>query len=70
MDNFPATHTVHWPSGPVNCCETHALQLLGLAKMLGTHIGVTIASGSPQCGNCQNEADEKRSAPNGSVRQP
>lgn len=57
MDNFPATKTVHWASGPVNACEHHAAQLVGLAGFLGTHVGVTPAPDGSQCGNCQNECD-------------
>lgn len=23
-NKYPATCVVHWPSGPVNCCDNHA----------------------------------------------
>lgn len=52
---YPATKTVHWPSGPVNACDDHAAQIVGLAKFLGSHVGVTAAPDGAQCGNCQNE---------------
>lgn len=53
---FAATHTVHWQSGPVDACETHARQLVGLARLLGSHVGVTAARIGAVCVNCQNEA--------------
>ena len=55
--NYPATHIVHWPTGPVPCCEKHAKGLVGLANMLGSHVGVTInLDTSLKCTNCINEA--------------
>lgn len=53
---FPATRTVHWPSGPVNACDNHAAQLVELSNFLGAHVGVTAAPNDSQCANCQNEA--------------
>lgn len=38
---YPATHVAHWATGPVNCCEEHAKQLVGLGKFMGSHIAVT-----------------------------
>lgn len=56
---YPATKTVHWPSGPVNACDEHASQLLGLAGFLGSHVGVTAAPDGAECSNCANEAKLK-----------
>lgn len=53
---FPATKIVHWPSGPVAASDDHAKQLLVLAAMLGSHVGVTVARDGSECGNCRNEA--------------
>jgi hypothetical protein len=53
---FPATKIVHWATGPVAACDLHASQLVGLARFLGGHVGVTIASPDQECGNCRNEA--------------
>ena len=56
---FPATRTVHWPSGPVDCCEKHARQLAGLNEALGGgHIAHTHAPEGAECVNCVNEAKE------------
>lgn len=53
---FPATCTVHWASGPVNTCEKHALALIGLGKMLGSHIVATVLKSPAECSNCKAEA--------------
>jgi hypothetical protein len=53
---FPATRVVHWPSGPVAACDQHSLALLGLARFLGSHVGVTNAQPGEECANCRNEA--------------
>lgn len=52
---YPATKTVHWPSGPIHACDNHASQLVGLANMLGSHVGVTVAPEFAECTNCKNE---------------
>lgn len=52
---YPATMTVHWPTGPVNCCEAHGRALVGLSNMLGSHVGVTKLTEPAQCSNCVNE---------------
>jgi hypothetical protein len=49
-----ATKTVHWPTGPVNCCDDHAAQLVGLGNYLGSYIAVTAAPYGSECGNCKN----------------
>ncbi len=53
---FPATHTVHWPSGPVDVCGEHASQLIALGNVMGSHIVATVAPEGAECVNCQNEA--------------
>lgn len=57
-DLFPATHVVHWATGPVNCCEKHANELIQLSKFLGGHTIATKAEEGAQCDNCINEAKE------------
>jgi len=52
---YPATHTVHWPTGPVHACEKHARQLVGLSNFLGGHVATTIAPPDSTCENCRNE---------------
>jgi len=52
---FPATRTVHCPSGPVNCCDDHAHGLTTLMQMLGAHIVHTEAPEGAMCSNCVNE---------------
>ncbi len=59
---FPATHTVHWPSGPVDACAEHAAQLIGLAKFTGAHVVATEAGEGAECGNCVNEATQIEAA--------
>lgn len=55
--SFPATHIAHWPTGPVNCCERHANDLVKLSNFLGSHLAVTIpAEDGSTCKNCENEA--------------
>ena len=52
---YPATKIVHWPTGPVNCCDEHAKQLVALGKVIGTHVGVTDAATGARCKNCEHE---------------
>lgn len=53
---YPATHIVHWVTGPVACCEDHANQLIGLGQYLGGHVIATVNSdASVECMNCVNE---------------
>jgi len=54
-NEYPATVTVHWPTGPVDCCEDHADQLVAMGNFLGTHIAKTYAPEDAQCENCKNE---------------
>ncbi len=55
-EKYPATQTVHWPSGPVDACDEHARQLLDGAKFLGSHVVASKAAPGSQCGNCINVA--------------
>ena len=57
--SFPATRTVHYPSGPTNACDEHAAQLTGLMRFLGGHVVHTAAPDGAQCDNCVNEAKDK-----------
>ncbi len=59
MSDFPATKIVHWPSGPVAACDEHAAQLVKVGNVMGSHIAVTFADESAECGNCRNEASAK-----------
>ena len=61
MAEFPATHTVHWPSGPVDTCEKHARDLIGIGNFLGSHIVATKAADGAECSNCANEAETETS---------
>ncbi len=56
MSEYPASLTVHWPSGPVNCCASHAEKLVATGNFLGYHVGVTEAPQDSVCTNCENEA--------------
>lgn len=52
---YPATLVVHWPTGPVDCCEEHGKKLVALGNMLGGHTAVTEAWEGAECSNCVNE---------------
>ena len=60
MAEFPATHTVHWVTGPVDCCADHAEKLASLGSFMGSHIPVTPAGPDAECKNCKNEAEGGR----------
>lgn len=56
---YPAECIVHWPTGPVACCEKHGEQLIELGNFLGSHIVATKltpleAAANLQCVNCLN----------------
>lgn len=56
----PATRTVHWPTGPIDCCEEHARQLIMLNGILGGgHIVHTHVKEGTTCVNCENEAKKE-----------
>lgn len=55
---YPAVCIVHWPSGPIYCCNLHAHALIHLSRFMGGHTvktKLTKADGKPQCSNCINE---------------
>lgn len=52
---YPATVVVHWATGPVDCCEQHANQLVALGNMLGGHTPASKAKEGAECSNCINE---------------
>ena len=54
---YPATATVHWPSGPVDACHQHARELVALSSFMGAHVAVTHAPAGAQCSNCMNESN-------------
>lgn len=56
---YPATCIVHWASGPINCCQEHANQLIGIGRVLGSHVISTILLEPSECINCVNEAKNK-----------
>lgn len=57
---YPAPFVAHWATGPVNCCEEHANQLVGLGNFMGSHVAVTHSTDSDaECTNCINEEKDK-----------
>ena len=54
--DYPATFTMHTPSGPTHCCVKHARQLESLMRMLGAHTNAVKAPEGAECANCKNEA--------------
>lgn len=55
-EKYPATMIVHWPTGPVPCCDKHGRALVGLGNMLGSHIAITKVETPQECSNCKNES--------------
>lgn len=52
----PATCIVHWPTGPVYQCDTHARALMNLAKMFSYDVvAVPITPCEIECKNCISE---------------
>ena len=52
---YPATCTVHWPTGPVNACEEHAKGIIAIGNHLGSHIIATKLEEPAECSNCKAE---------------
>ena len=52
---------VHWPSGPIVCCEIHAVQFKKIGEVLGTHVAIIPSDTDAECLNCKNEKAEKTS---------
>ena len=53
---YPATCTAHWATGPVDCCEKHAKQIVALGNAMGTHVAITKLEKESECLNCKNES--------------
>ena len=56
---YPATCVVHTPSGAVNCCEKHALQLSSLASAMGWNMNRTALTEEAECSNCVYEKENQ-----------
>lgn len=54
--DHPASVIVHWPTGPVAACVDHAEKLVAMAKLLGSHVGVTPCVVPTACENCVNKS--------------
>jgi len=51
-----ATHIVHWPGEDVPACETHMLQLRGIARAMGYTVSTTdLVNTNVDCSNCVKE---------------
>ena len=59
-NKYPATCIVHWATGPVNCCDKHAKDLIAVGKALDTHVVATELIGKAECSNCVSESEGKR----------
>jgi transcriptional regulator with XRE-family HTH domain len=53
---YPASFTVHWATGPVDCCDRHRRSILRIGTTLGLHAPVSVAAQGAECSNCRNEA--------------
>ena len=62
---YPATMTVHWPTGPVDCCDEHGSQLIGLGNFLGSHVVATHLLSPAECVTCVNEGPPSPEEPAG-----
>lgn len=52
---YPATQTVHCPTGPTNACDNRARDIKGLMSFMGTHVAATELTEPAECVNCINE---------------
>lgn len=52
---FPATQTVHTPSGPTNACDKHASAARALFSFMGGHVVSTELMYPTECDNCLNQ---------------
>ena len=57
---FPATVTVHCPSGPVDACARHHAGLINVFGALGCHVHSAPVSSPSECINCVNENNESK----------
>jgi hypothetical protein len=53
---FPATFTVHMPSGSTYACEHHAETIVAVAQFMGSTAMLSDAPAGAQCANCIQEA--------------
>lgn len=53
---YPATLTVHTPTGPVDACVLHAGKIVNLMRFMGVHCAVGRASPYTECSNCKNQS--------------
>lgn len=53
---FPATLTVHAPSGPTFACTRHASEIAAVLVCMGATAAMVPAPDGAQCANCINEA--------------
>lgn len=60
---YPATMTVHCPSGPTNACDLHAQAVRGLMAFMGAHVVATTLLEPAECDNCMNDAKSRGEAP-------
>jgi hypothetical protein len=54
LNEFPASVLVHWPTGPVPCCDEHGRQLIALGNFLGSHVVASPLNIPGECINCVN----------------
>ena len=55
-----ATHVVHWVTGPVHCCKSHAEKLVYISRLCGQKaIPVTGSDGKHTCLNCVYDSEQK-----------
>ena len=57
MIKYSASLTVHWPTGPIHSCETHADKAISIARVMGFHLAVTEAPDGAECVNCKREQE-------------
>jgi len=56
---YPAICVAHTPSGPTNCCESHASKVVALYNFMGAHVHLEPILGDDlECDNCLNEKKE------------
>lgn len=55
----PTTKIVHWPTGPVQCCDKHADEVVKLGSFMGAYTPVSYDHSPTECKNCVNENKDK-----------
>lgn len=58
MTTYQADFIVHTLTGPIACCEKHAIKLQKINKFMGAHtvIEPITERDDEECSNCRNEA--------------